>query len=293
MKINMHYKEAKAILSQYNGMNIFRGCTHGCIYCDSRSKCYNMEHDFEDIEVKSNAPELLEMALRRKRKKCMISTGAMCDPYMHIETNLKHTRKCLEIIEKYSFGLCILTKSNRILRDIELLKSINQKSKCVVQMTLTTYDESLCKIIEPAVCTTKERYEVLKIMRDNRIPTVVWLGPILPFINDTEDNLRGILDYCIKAKVYGIICFGMGLTLREGNREYFYSKLDEHFPGLKQKYQRKYSYSYQVMSDNNERLMSIFYGECKKHGIVSNNDEIFKYLHTFEDKQQMEQISLF
>lgn len=289
----MHYKEVKAILSPKNGMNIYRGCTHGCIYCDSRSKCYNMEHDFEDIEVKSNAPELLEAALRKKRKKCMIGTGAMCDPYMHIEIELNHTRKCLEIIDKYDFGLCIQTKSNRILNDLDLIKSINQKSKCVVQITLTTYDESLCKMIEPLVSTTKERFEVLKIMRDNGIPTVVWLGPILPFINDMEDNLSGILDYCIEAKVYGIICFGMGLTLREGNREYFYTKLDEHFPGLKQKYQKKYGYSYELMSDNHEKLMNIFYSECKKHGIVSNNDEIFKYLQTYEDKQQIEQMSLF
>jgi DNA repair photolyase len=289
----MHYKEAKGILSQYNGMNIYRGCTHGCIYCDSRSKCYHIEHQFEDIEVKSNAPELLEMALRRKRKKCMIGTGAMCDPYMHHETELEHTRKCLEIIDRYGFGLSIQTKSNRILRDLDLLKSINSKSKCVVQMTLTTYNEDLCRIVEPLVSTTKERYEVLKIMHENGIPTVVWLDPILPFINDTEENLRGVLDYCIKAKVYGIICFGMGLTLREGNREYFYSKLDEHFPGLKEKYQRKYGYGYEITSDNNEKLMGIFYSECKRNGIVCNNDEIFRYLRTFEDKQQVEQLSLF
>ncbi len=289
----MHFKEVKAILSPHNGMNIYRGCTHGCIYCDSRSKCYNMEHDFEDIEVKSNAPELLEAALRKKRKKCMIGTGSMCDPYMHIEMELNYTRRCLEIIEKYGFGLSILTKSNRILRDLDLLKSINQKSKCVVQITLTTYDESLCKIIEPAVSTTRERFEVLKIMLDNKIPTVVWLSPILPFINDTEENLRGILDYCIKAKVYGIICFSMGLTLRDGDREYFYAKLDRHFPGLKQKYQKRYGYSYEVPSDNNDTLMDIFRSECKKHGIICNNDEIFEYLNTFEDKQQMEQLSLF
>lgn len=163
----MHFKEVKSILSSNNNMNIYRGCTHGCIYCDSRSRCYNMEHDFEDIEVKLNAPELLENALRKKRKKCMIGTGSMCDPYMHIEIELNYTRKCLEIINRYGFGLSILTKSNRILRDLDLLKSINNNSKCVVQMTLTTYDENLCKIIEPYVCTTKERYEVLKIMRDN------------------------------------------------------------------------------------------------------------------------------
>jgi DNA repair photolyase len=290
---NMHFKEAKAILSQNNGMNLYRGCTHGCIYCDSRSKCYNMEHDFEDIEVKSNASELLEESLRRKRNKCMIGTGAMCDPYLHLETKLEHTRKCLEIIERYGFGLCIQTKSSRILRDLELLKSINSKSKCVVQITLTTYDESLCKIIEPDVSTTKERFEVLKIMRDNGIPTVVWLGPILPFINESEENLRGILNYCIEAKVYGIICFGMGLTLREGNREYFYKKLDEHFPGLKQRYHKKYGYSYEIGCENSDKLMNIFYSECKKNGIVANNNEIFKYLHTFEDKQQIEQLSLF
>ena len=111
-------------------------------------------------------------------------------------------------------------------------------------MTLTTYDESLCKKLEPNVSTTKERFEVLKIMRDNKIPTVGWLDPILPFINDTEENLRGILDYCTTAKVYGIICFNIGLTLRAGNREYFYEKLDKHFPGLKEKYHKKYGYSY-------------------------------------------------
>lgn len=289
----MHYKEVKGILSPSNGMNIYRGCTHGCIYCDSRSKCYNMEHDFEDIEVKSNAPKLLEETLQRKRKKCMIGTGAMCDPYMHIEMKLEHTRKCLEIIDKHGFGLSIQTKSNRILRDLEILKSINQKAKCVVQITLTTYDEDLCRIIEPDVCTTKERFEVLKIMRDNGIPTVVWIDPMLPFINDTEENLRGILNYCIEAKVYGIICFNIGVTLREGNREYFYKKLDEYFPGLKQKYHKKYGYSYELKSDNSQKLMRIFYNECKRNGIVCNNNEVFKYLHTFEVNQIIEQLSLF
>jgi DNA repair photolyase len=292
-KGNMHNKEVKAILSANNGMNIYRGCTHGCIYCDSRSKCYNMEHDFEDIQVKINAPELLESALRKKRKKCMIGTGAMCDPYIHIEIELGHTRKCLEIIDRYGFGLCIQTKSDRILRDLDLLKSINDKSKCVVQMTLTTYDENLCKIIEPAVCTTRERYEVMKILRDNGIPTVVWLDPILPFINDTEENLRGILDYCIDAKVFGIICFGMGLTLRDGNREYFYKNLDKNFPGLKQKYQKKYGYSYELKSDNNEKLLEIFHEKCEKHGIAHNNDEIFKCLHTYEEATELEQMTLF
>lgn len=289
----MHYKKVKGILSAHNGMNIYRGCTHGCIYCDSRSRCYQMEHDFEDIEVKINAPQLLETVLLKKRKKCMVSTGSMCDPYMHLETELKYTRKCLEIIDKYGYGVSIQTKSSRILRDLDLLKSINKKSKCVIQMTLTTYNEDLCKIIEPNVSTTKERFETLKILHNNGIPTVVWLCPILPFINDTEENIRGILRYCVEAKVYGILCFGMGVTLREGDREYFYSKLEKYFPGLKQKYHKKYGYRYEVISDNNTALMSIFYDECKKNKIVCNKENIFKYLKTYEDKLNLKQLSLF
>lgn len=289
----MHEKEAKVLLSSQNGMNIYRGCTHGCIYCDSRSRCYQMDFPFEDVEVKVNAPQLLENALRGKRKKCMIGTGAMTDPYMHCEEKLMNMRKCLELIDRYGFGVAVQTKSDRILRDLDLLKSINEKTKAVVQMTLTTYDEKLCRILEPNVCTTKRRAEVLNIMRDNNIPTVVWLDPILPFINDTEENLRGILSYCGEAKVHGIICFGMGLTLREGNREYFYQKLDEHFPGLKEKYQKKYGLSYEVSSVHNKELMRIFCDFCNSHGIESNVNKNFAYLHEFEDKQAGEQLSLF
>ena len=279
----MHFKQYKTILSPQNAMNIYRGCMHGCIYCDSRSTCYQMDHDFEDVEIKTNAPEMLEEALRKKRKKCMIATGAMTDSYMPLEKDIWYTRRCLEVIEKYGFGLAIQTKSNLILRDLDLLKAINEKAKCVVQMTLTTYDEELCRILEPGVCTTKERVEVLKTMRDNGIPTVVWLCPLLPFINDTEENMLGILDYCIQAEVWGILNYGIGMTLREGDREYFYAALDRHFPGLKDKYQRKYGNRYGVTSDNNHRLMRVFYRECQQHGIVCNNDEIWQFMRTFPD----------
>lgn len=290
---HMHFVQAKGILSAQNGMNLYRGCTHGCIYCDSRSRCYNFTHDFENIEVKKNAPELLEERLRSKRKKCMIGTGAMCDSYMHCEETLQMTRKCLEIIDKYEFGLAIQTKSNRILRDLDLLKSINEKSKCVVQMTLTTYDEELCKVVEPNVSTTKERFEALKVLHDNNIPTVVWLSPILPFINDTKENIEGILEYCVKARVYGIIVFNMGLTLREGNREYFYDSLDQYFPGIKAKYHKKYGNSYEVISDNNSELMKLFHKTCREHGIVSNQRDIFAYLRQFPEDNSYKQISLF
>ena len=288
----MHEVNVKGILSAKNGMNIYRGCLHGCIYCDSRSLCYQMNHKFEDVEVKANAVGLLENTLRRKRNKCMIGTGAMSDPYMPIEEKLGNMRKCLEVIERYGFGVTMITKSTKVLRDLDLLKKINEKSKCVVQMTLTTYDEDLCRIVEPNVETTYERFRALEILRDNGIPTVVWLCPILPFINDTEENIRGILDYCVRAKVKGIINFDMGVTLRDGNREYFYKKLDEHFPGLKEKYIRIYGNSYQLSSPNSRQLNMIYKSECIKNSIMCDVNECFEYLNKYEDKYGGEQISL-
>lgn len=287
----MHFVKAKGILSAQNGMNIYRGCSHGCIYCDSRSRCYGFTHAFEDIEVKENAPELLEAALRSKRKKCMIGTGSMCDPYLHIEEELRLTRRCLELIDRCGFGVAVQTKSARILRDMDLLTSINEKAKAVVQMTLTTYDEALCKLIEPNVSSTKERYEALLAFKKASIPTVVWLSPILPFINDTEENLRGILSYCADAGVRGIICFGMGVTLRDGDREYFYDALDRHFPGLKQKYVKTFGNAYEIASPENDRLMAVFHETCERYGIISDTEECFGYLHEFP--KGYEQLSLF
>jgi DNA repair photolyase len=162
-------------------------------------------------------------------------------------------------------------------------------------MTLTTFDETLCKIIEPNVSTTLERVNALKVLNMNQIPTIVWMTPILPFINDTEENIRGLLNYCIEAKVKGIMCFGIGVTLREGDREYFYQKLDQHFPGLKKDYQRVYGEDYVVNSPNNDYLMKIFYEECSKHGIMSNVDDIFNYIQQFDgvDPISNNQLSLF
>ena len=284
----MHFVEAKGILHNkggYHGMNIYRGCTHGCIYCDSRSLCYQFAHKFEDIEVKKNAPELLEQALKSKRAKCMIGTGSMSDPYMHCETELRLTRKCLEVIHKYGFGLAIQTKSDRILEDIDLLDAINKGAKCVVQITLTTYDDDLCSILEPNVCNTKRRIEVLEEMQKRGIPTVVWLTPILPFINDTEENITKILSECVRVGVKGIICFGMGLTLREGDREYFYEALDKHFPGLKERYIKTYGNAYEVPSPDSGNLMRILKHTCKENGIICDPDECFKYLNDLPDKQ--------
>lgn len=287
----MHFVEAKGILTgnagRY-GMNLYRGCSHGCIYCDSRSNCYQFTHPFEDIEVKQNAPAFLEAALRSKRKKCMISTGAMSDPYMHCEETLRLTRSCLEIILRHGFGAAVLTKSDRILQDIDLLDAINQNAKCVVQMTLTTYDDALCRIIEPNVCTTKRRISVLERMRRRGIPTVVWLSPILPFINDSEENIRAIVAECIRVGVRGIVCFGMGLTLRDGNREYFYAALDRHFPGMKQRYIERYGNAYELPSPNEKKLMSLFRDLCTENKILCTPDACFAYMNDFpENYEQM------
>lgn len=290
----MHFVDAKGILTGgggHYGMNIYRGCTHGCIYCDSRSRCYQFTHAFEDIEVKQNAPQLLEKALRSKRRTCMIGTGAMSDPYMHCEEELGLTRRCLEIIRDSGFGLAIQTKSDRILRDIDLLDEINRKAKCVVQITLTTFDDDLCKIVEPNVCNTKRRIEILEQMQKRGIPTIVWMAPILPFINDTEENITAILNECVRTGVKGVICFGMGLTLREGDREYYYAALDKHFPGLKEKYIKLYGNAYEVPSPNSRELMKVFKRICRENGMMSTPEECFGFMNTMPEKY--EQMSLF
>lgn len=287
----MHYVKAKSILSARNGMNLYRGCQHGCIYCDSRSRCYGMEHPFEDIAVKENALELLEAALRSKRRPCMIGTGSMSDPYMPLEETLGMTRKALELIEKYGFGATLITKSDLVLRDLDLLKTIHEKTKAVVQMTLTTADEDLCRILEPNVSTTAQRVTALKRLQQAGIPTVVWLCPILPFLNDTPENIRSIVTACADTGVKGILHFGMGMTLREGNREYYYAQLDRHFPGLKEQYIRTYGNAYELASPRAAQLEQVFREECDKYGIWRDNHRIFHYLSEFEEKS--DQLSLF
>ena len=290
----MHLVDAKGLLSGGGGMpgmNIYRGCTHGCIYCDSRSACYGFTHPFEDVEVKRNAPALLEAALRRKRRRCMIGTGSMSDPYLPCEEELGLTRKCLEILLRYGFGAAILTKSDRILRDAELLEAINRESKCVVQMTLTTCDDALCRIVEPGVCPTSRRLEVLEEMRRRGIPTFVWLAPLLPWINDTRENVEAILNDCVRVGVRGVVCFDMGMTLREGDREYYYAALDRHFPGLKERYVRRYGEAYELPSPNRYELAELFESFCTEHGLLYRPEDCFSWIADFPDKQ--EQFSLF
>ena len=269
-------------------MNLYRGCTHGCIYCDSRSTCYQINHDFEDIAVKINAVQLLEKALSRKRNRCMIGTGSMCDPYLHAEKELGLTRKCLEVINRYNFGVGVLTKSDLVMRDIDLFKSINSKTKAVVQMTLTTFDDELCKKIEPNVCPTSSRIEVLQEMQKAGIPTMVWLSPFLLFINDTPENIESLLDASLSVGVKGIVCFGIGVTLRDGNREYFYSRLDKEFPGLSDCYRKRFGNAYEILSPNHKQLYAMIEKTCTKYNILYKPQDCFDYLNRFEDKKNVQ-----
>ena len=281
----MHFVKAKGIVGTNNGMNIYRGCQHGCIYCDARSSCYQMHHVFEDIEVKENAIELLEAALKSRRHPCVIGTGAMTDPYMPLERQLGFTRRSLEMIEKYGFGATVLTKSDLILRDLELFQRINSKTKAVAQITLTTLDDNLSRLIEPNVCPTSRRVEVLWEFQKAKIPTVVWFCPILPFLTDTRENILSILEACRETDVKGIIWYGPGVTLRDGDREYFYANLDRKFPGLKEEYIRRYGNSYECPSPNGPELDRLFHETCEKFGIWHDNDQIFSWLHRLEEPE--------
>jgi len=279
----MHFVQAKSMAAS-KGVNIYRGCQHGCIYCDSRSLCYRMDHVFEDIEVKQNAPELLERALKSGRKPRMIGTGAMSDPYIPLEKDLKLTRSYLELIDQYGYGAALLTKSDLVLRDLDLIASIHRKAKAVVQMTITTMDDGLCRLLEPGVSVTSRRLEVLKRLQEAGIPTIVWMCPLMPFLNDTFENVLGIVDACAEAGVKGIIQFGMGLTLRDGSREYCYKALDTHFPGLKERYIRTYGNAYVLSSPKEAALQKVFHSRCEVLGLLHDNDEIFRYMNTLENK---------
>ena len=275
----MHFVEAKSLLTRWGSMNLYRGCTHGCVYCDSRSTCYQFTHRFEDVEVKQNAPELLERSLRSKRKRIMVGTGSMSDPYQPCEEELLLTRRCLEVIRRHGHGATVITKSDRVLRDVDLFDEINRQAKSVLQMTLTIADDELSRVLEPNVCPMSRRYEVLKEFQRRRIPSVVWMTPFLPFLTDTEENFEALMEWCLDAGVKGIVCYGIGMTLRDGNREHYYRALDRCFPGLSDRYRQTYGNAYEVVSGRNGRLMARFHETCERYGVLHDPEQCFAYLH--------------
>ncbi|WP_055070257.1 SPL family radical SAM protein [Clostridium massiliamazoniense] len=293
--------EAKKLISSYRendlwfdanyGMNIYKGCPHGCIYCDSRSSCYNII-DFDKVRAKENVLEILERDLKSKRKKGIIGTGAMSDPYNPLEKKYEYTREALKLINKYGFGVAIDTKSSLITRDIDILKKIQEHSPVIVKVTITTFDDKLGKLIEPNVSTSSERFKAVKKLRDNGIYTGILMMPILPFINDTEENIRNLVKEGAKAGAKFIFSFGIGVTLRGNQREHFFNKLKKLFPkdDLVHKYINTYGESYECPSPNWESLWSVFTEECEKNNILYKMEDIVR---SYRKNYTEEQLSLF
>jgi DNA repair photolyase len=284
--------EAKTIISkvknpsmwfgiEYN-TNFYRGCSHKCIYCDSRSECYNIEN-FNDIEVKTNAPLLLERELMKKKRKYIIGTGAMCDPYMHAEKKYEITKKCLEVINKYHFPVTITTKSDLILRDIELLKEINKKSKVMVMITITTVDDDLSKIIEPNTPLSSTQFQTIKKLTEVGIETGILLMPVLPYITDTEENIKNLVLKAKEVNTSFIISF-FGVTLRDRQRDYYYKMLDKHFPLLKTIYMKEFGNSYSCTSKRYRTLKNTLIKTCNENNINYKMNKI-NYYSPKEDNQ--------
>lgn len=288
----MREKEAKTVLSPQNGMNIYRGCTYGCVYCDPRAKCYRNTGEFEDVEVKINAAELLEKSLRSKRRHCMIGVGSMSDPYQPVEEQLKLMRTSLELINYYGYGVAIETRSDLILRDLDYLVNINEKAKCVVVMPLFAMQDEACRRTEPNAPVTSRRVEVLHQLNQAGIQTVISFSPMLPFLFDSEENVKGLLTLAKEVRAYGILCEKIGVQLKNGSREWFYESLEKAFPEVLSQYEEVFGVEQELISPDNDRLMKMIRDDCKKNGIVSDAARLNTYLKGFEDKLAGEQLSL-
>lgn len=297
----MEYIPAKKIVSNYiennswfalnYTMNIYRGCCHGCIYCDSRSSCYQIV-DFDRVRAKENSAEIIGRDLRSKRKKGIIGMGAMSDPYNSFEKKYCLTREALKQVDKNNFGISIATKSDLITRDIDILKKIQEHSPVLIKITITTYDDKLAKSIEPNVSSTTERFDAIKKLTDNGIYTGILLMPILPFINDNKENIINIVRKAHECGAKFIFAFGMGVTLRQNQREYYYKKLKDIFKDedLSKKYIDTYGDRYEYPSINSKELWKVFKSECEKYGILYNMEDIIK---DYKSKYEEVQISLF
>ena len=295
----MKFVKAKTILTKvkdgsewygvdYN-MNLYGGCSHGCIYCDSRSNCYHIDN-FNRVRGKENALYILEKELSKKRAKGIVGIGSMSDTYNPLEIKYEQTRGALKLISKYGFGVSIDTKSDLILRDLDLLKEINSKNNVIIKFTITTPDDKLSKIIEPNVCVSSKRLEAIKILSDNGIFVGIMLNPVLPFITDKEEDIKALVRL---ASEYGakFIHTYMGMTLRENQRDYYFNKLEEHFIGLKSKYIKTYGDKYNCLPQNYKYLYNVFVNECNKYGVLYKMDDIIKtYKKKIIDNKQ---ISLF
>lgn len=272
--------------SDYN-MNIYKGCCHGCIYCDSRSDCYQIT-DFDTVRAKENALKIIHDELRKKTKTGVIATGSMSDPYNPFEEKYQLTRQALELIDQYHFGIAIATKSDLISRDVDILSRIKEHSPVICKITITALEDELSKKIEPTVCVTSKRLNAIQKLSDAGIFTGVLMMPLLPYLTDTPKNVLGILrsaHNCGAKFIYPLF----GVTLRSGQREHFYQKLEQSFPGqqLKQTYQKIYGASYECHSSREKELSQLFKEECHRLGILYKMDDIILAYKKGYDYQQL------
>ena len=258
----------------YN-MNIYRGCSHGCIYCDSRSDCFK-NVDFDTVKVKENALEIIRNDLRRKVKQGVVGTGAMSDPYNPREQELKLTRHSLELINAYHFGASLVTKSDLVARDVDVLQDIKSHSPTIVKFSITTADDEWCKKLEPNVATTSERLAAMRILSDHGIFCGVLIVPLLPFVNDSEDNIVKIVRMAKEAGAKFVYTY-MGMTLRQGSREYYYEQLEDILPGTKEKYLKRFGIRYSHLSPNSKQLWNVFKAECERLNLLSDMMAINHY----------------
>ncbi|MCY6371743.1 SPL family radical SAM protein [Clostridium ganghwense] len=269
--------------TEYN-MNIYKGCCHGCIYCDSRSECYQIK-DFDTVRAKQDAIEIINRELKSKRKKGIVATGSMSDPYNPFEAEYEFTRKALKLINKYNFGIAIATKSDLVTRDIDILQDIKKYSPVIVKITITTGDDSLCKKLEPNVAVASKRFDAIKRLSASGIFTGILLMPVLSFIEDSDENILNIIRLA-KESGAKFIYPAFGVTLRQNQRNYFFKKLDEQFYGTTQRYIKEYGFSYECRSKRATALWKLFKEECDKANILYKmQDIITAYKKDYEKKQ--------
>lgn len=295
----MEFINAKSILTKtkngnewygidYN-MNLYRGCSHGCIYCDSRSNCYHIDN-FDIVKGKENALAILENELIKKKEKGVIGIGAMSDTYNPKEIKYEITRGALKLISKYGYGVSIDTKSDLILRDIDLLKEINLKNNVIIKFTITTPNDNLSKIIEPNVCVSSKRLKAIRELSSNGIFVGIMMNPCLPFITDNAEDIKKLVKLAYESGAKFIHTY-MGMTLRDCQREYYYEKLDKHFKNIKEKYICTYKERYICTVPNHRRLYKIFTMECDKYKILYNMDDIIRAYK--KEIKENKQITLF
>lgn len=271
-------------------MNLYRGCNHGCIYCDSRSSCYGVE-DFERVKAKENALMIVRDDLRRKVKKGVVGTGAMCDPYNPYETEMELTRHSLELIAAFGFGVSVLTKSSGILRDIELYQMIAEQSPVNCMLTITTCCDVLSKKLEPGVPLSSKRFQTVRELSESGVFAGIVMTPVLPFLEDTKENVSGMVELAKEAKARFIYPM-FGVTLRDRQRDYYYDQLESRFPGemLKERYIRRYGDRYVCNSPNARSLYGLLAAECEKAGILYKMPDI---IHSYKKNYRYEQLTLF